>query len=376
VLVIKKQVNTYNFKKISSRMTKEFGTIEKYNERNYAKLLFPIESNLLKINRIHNINSGSRADEAICMCLLMIDGYINRVEYDLDPYISDTNKPFLSALLTSFDPFSNARMMPYLEGKYDMQSREGLIEYFEAPVKCLLRIQKSIEFWTKEYGGNGYFNYLEGQIGEIVPHDDVMSSIIITWKEVDGSNMTMQDIVPDMSFNEVIMELFPGISKIFELGFIPSLDEIHEITREEYDAYQRQGGDISQELYTIIPKNYKYLPPSNEVYLLTHADKIKLGKAALFLYIYARDEGCKSQKSDDVLKFAAKRLPYYLTKGTRFERPRLHVLEPGEVSLTEREEVADLLAHVMGEGTQINITVTDRETNEVKKSTLPIKKHR
>ena len=45
---MKKQVSNYDFGRISSRMAKEFGAIEKYLERKYAHILLPIESNLLR----------------------------------------------------------------------------------------------------------------------------------------------------------------------------------------------------------------------------------------------------------------------------------------------------------------------------------------
>jgi hypothetical protein len=88
------------------------------------------------------------------------------MEYDLDPYISDANEPFLTAILMSVDPFTNERLKPLAEEKHDMRSEEGLRDYFEAPVKCLLRIEKSIMLWTKEFGDAGYFNFLESTMGE------------------------------------------------------------------------------------------------------------------------------------------------------------------------------------------------------------------
>ena len=372
---MKKQVNMYNFERISSRMAQKFGTIEKRLEGKYTKILLPIESNLLRANRKHGINNGNRAVEAIHICLLKIDGYVNEIEYDLDPYISDANKPYVTAILMSFDPFSNENLRHIVEEKCDIQSAEGLCEYFEPPVKALLRIEKSIELWAKDYDANGYFSFLEEQIGEAVADNDKTDCIIVTWKKIDSwDQVTMQDIFPDMGLQEILMELFPTISIIFELGFIPSPDELHEITQDEYAAYQRQGGDISKKLYTLIPKNYKYLGYSNEVSLLTQEDTFKLGKAAIFLHIYAKENGCSSQSSDDILNFAAKRLPAYFAKDTKFERLPMKVLKSGEVPLSEKEELADLLAHIMGEGTALNIKVTYQDTNETEEISIPIEK--
>ena len=321
-------------------MAKNFGSIEKYLEGQYAKILLPIESNLLRANRKSGINNGRRAVEAIHICLFILDGYINQIEYELEPYISDDNAPYLTALLMSIDPFSNESLRLLAEEKCDILSKEGLRDYFEAPVKCLLRIEKSIELWTKERGGAGYFNFLEEQIGKIITNDDKIDCVAVKLKETDTleqANLSIKDIFPEMSLQEVFTELFPTITNIFELGFIPTPDEIYEFTQEQYAAYQRQGGDISKPLYTLIPNNYKSLGLPKEVGFMTKEDTLRLGKAALFLHLYAAKNGFVSQNRDDIIKFAAKRLPAYFSKDTKFERPPLKALEPGEIPLIERD---------------------------------------
>jgi hypothetical protein len=371
---MKEQVNSYNFGRISSRMAKKYGSIEMHLEGKYKQILSVIEGNLLKANRNHGINNGNRAIEAIHICLLMIDGYLNRKKYDLDPYISDTNKPYLNAFLMCFDPFSNEQLKPVVEERCDIHSEESLCEYFEAPVKAMLRIEKSIGLRTKQDGNNGYFSFLEKERGKFIPNEDRIDCIVVTQVEKSADDIPMQDWFSGMNMNEVLTELFPTISDIFKLGFIPSPDELYELTQEQYSAYQRKGGDISKTLYTIIPKNYKYLGPSNEVSLLTREDTVKLGKAAMFLHLYAKENGCASQKSEDILKFAAERLPVYFTKDSKYERLPIKALEPGEVPLTAQEEFSDLLAHIMGEGTALNMTVTYQDTGETEDISIPIEK--
>jgi hypothetical protein len=380
---VKKQVDAYNFEKISSRMAKEFGVIEKYLEGRYAQILLPIESNLLRASRKNGINSGKKVVEAVHICLFAVDGYVNQMEYDLDPYISDANKPFLTALLMSFDPFTNEYLKPRAEEECDLHSKEGLRDYFEAPVKCLLRIEKTIAVWTKERGEAGYFEFLENRIGKRVTNNNKLECVIVKLQEVGtlkDANLTLRDFFPEMDLNEVFMELFPAISAIFKFGFIPSPDEICELTEEQYAAYRRQGGDLPAPLYTVVPKNYKYLEPSNEISLLAKEDTLKLGKAAIFIYKYAAENGCGSHKMDDVLKFVAGRLPAYFSTETKFEHPRMRALEPGEVPLTEREELGDLLAHVLGEGQELNMKVTFKDANDNIEKTenisIPIEKKR
>jgi hypothetical protein len=164
-------------------MTKRFGAIEKNRENKYVDILLPLENNFLKTNRMYGINDGKKAIEAIHICLLIIDGYLNQVEYDLEPYITDANEPFLTALLMCFDPFTNEYLKPHAEEQCDLHSKEGLHDYFETPVKCLLRIEKSITLWTNELGAAGYFNFLEDQMGTSIPHNDKMDCAVIRLKD-------------------------------------------------------------------------------------------------------------------------------------------------------------------------------------------------
>ena len=181
-----KKINLYTFERISRDMARKFGTIKKGDEESYSFLLFPMESNLLKVNRIHQINNGRRALEATRLCLHMIDGYLNQIIYDLDEYITASNKVYLNALLMSFDPFTNDEVMALVAQQYQADSPADLEAYFKLPVMCLLRIEKSIELWTKELGVNGYFDFLETQIGITVPDDDKMNFTVQLRKDVNA----------------------------------------------------------------------------------------------------------------------------------------------------------------------------------------------
>ena len=172
VSVIMIEIPAYCIGKISSRMAKDYGRIEKNQETKYMDILLPIESNLLRVNRKYRFDNGRSVVEAIQICLYQIDGYINEIEYNLDPHISDINRPYLTALLMSFDPFTNEHMRPFVEERCKIYSTEGLRGFFETPVKCLLRIEKSVELWTKELGKAGYFIFLERQLGKAITDND------------------------------------------------------------------------------------------------------------------------------------------------------------------------------------------------------------
>ena len=181
-----------------------------------------------------------------------------------------------------------------------------------------------------------------------------------------------------MNMNDLFLKFFPAITAMLQMGFIPTPENIHELTPEQYAAYQIQGGDVSKRLYTIRPKGNASLSsvPANEVSIMTEDDIPKLGEAVFFIYQYAKNEGCTSQKSEQVLKFVAERLPASFTKGTKFERPNLKVLEAGEIPLSEKEEWVDLLASVLGEGTTLKMKVTHKDTNKTENITIPLIKQR
>ncbi len=172
---MKKKINRYNFDRISSRMSQKFGIMKKGDEEEYALLLFPMESNMLKLHRENEKRDSRRAIEAIHICLLTVDGYLTDTEYDLGNLQSEENEALARGLLMSFDPFTNDEVRETLEETYDLSSKEDLESYFAEPVKCLLRLEKSIEFWMKTKGNDGYFNYVEDLMGDSVKSDLEMS---------------------------------------------------------------------------------------------------------------------------------------------------------------------------------------------------------
>jgi len=125
-----------------------------------------------------------------------------------------------------------------------------------------------------------------------------------------------------MNLHETVFGLMPAVSIIYkDLGFIPTEDEICEISQEQYDAYESKGGDISKRLYTVIPKagKTKVLMPENEIALLTESEIPLLLRAANIVRKYAKAGGCDSDNSDDILAAAAPRLPPIFSEGTKYQ---------------------------------------------------------
>lgn len=155
----------YQFERIYSLMEREFGKIRDGEEQSYAMLLFPIESNALKVHRADPSCNSRRFREAIALALFDIKSNYTGEEFALDKFRNEENEKFENAILMAFDPFTNKHIKKALRKRVDLTNREELHEYYAVSVMCLIRIKKSIDTWEKEGGENGYFNFLEYAIG-------------------------------------------------------------------------------------------------------------------------------------------------------------------------------------------------------------------
>lgn len=131
---------------------------------------------MLKLHRKDPNRTGRQALVATRMALLTIDGYIKQVEYDFSHHATTENQAFLHGFLMSFDPFTNKEIHEVL---MEDASTFDPKKYFVIPIKCLLRIEKSIELWTKKFRSNGYFNFIENHMGHLIEYDDKMNFFIM-----------------------------------------------------------------------------------------------------------------------------------------------------------------------------------------------------
>ena len=174
------KVNQYRFDRISSQMEREYGKIKKGEENDHAMMLFPMEGNMLKVHRAHPESNSRRAIEAITIVLFQIQSYLTDDEYDLDNYRSEDNERLVQALLMAFDPFTNREIREVLEeASVDLGSTEELKEMFGEAVRCLLKIRESAELWCRERGVDGYFQFIENTMGNMVEHDQKMDFAVM-----------------------------------------------------------------------------------------------------------------------------------------------------------------------------------------------------
>lgn len=167
----------YQFERIYSQMEKEFGKIKKGEEEVYAMLLFPMESNALKVYRANPKSNSRRMREAIALVLYDIKGRYMNETYDVAVFRDEDNSHLEKALLMAFDPFTNDEIKMVLG---DQLKPEQLREYYKKPIICLLRIKDSIDTWEKQAGANGYFEFIEQYMGSQINGSEMKFSVLTT----------------------------------------------------------------------------------------------------------------------------------------------------------------------------------------------------
>lgn len=205
------KINQYKFDKICAEMAQKFGRIRKGEEDGYEWMLFPMESNALKVYHAHPSSSGRRMSEAVSLALFQVKSYIMGEEYDLSLFETEDNKRLVHALLMAFDPFTNSEIEKLLKNSFDLENKEALIEYFEVPVLCLIRLKESVDFWEKERGLNGYFAFTEGMFGSRIAKDEKFDYTIS--KQIMDDNNTFANGLFGKLSNGIFGKLSNGKNK-------------------------------------------------------------------------------------------------------------------------------------------------------------------
>lgn len=201
------KINQYKFGKICGEMGQKFGRIQKGEEQGYEPILFPMESNVLKVHRNHPSSSGRRMSEAVSLVLFQVKQYLTGEEYDLSTFESEDNKRLVQALLMAFDPFTNEDIRDLLGKSYDLEDKEVLTEYYKNPILCLIRLKESVDFWENEGGLNGYFAFIESTFGATVPNDEEFDYTICAEEKKGGLFGRFASLLPPKK---------DGVSKIID----------------------------------------------------------------------------------------------------------------------------------------------------------------
>lgn len=170
----------YQFERIYSQMEKEFGKVKKGEEESRAMMLFPMESNALKIHRLQPKANSRRMREAIALVLFDIKGNYEGKPYDTENLRDEGNRALEKALLMAFDPFTNDEIRELM--KDDLKTMD-LREYYREPIRCLLRIKDAVDLLEKNAGADGYFEFIESHMGSEIEHDEQMHFSILRKSE-------------------------------------------------------------------------------------------------------------------------------------------------------------------------------------------------
>ena len=168
-------MQAYQFERIYTQMEKEFGKVKKGEEEAYAMLLFPMESNALKVHRANPESNSRRMREAVGLVLFDIKSRYTEEAYDVEAFRNEDNRKLEEALLMAFDPFTNEEIkrIPGMQ-----LEPKDLHKYYRKPIMCLLRIKDSIDTWEKRAGANGYFQFIEKYMGSQISGDEMDFSVM------------------------------------------------------------------------------------------------------------------------------------------------------------------------------------------------------
>jgi len=175
------EMQQYQFERIYSQMEKEFGKIRIGEEGDHAMLLFPMEGNLLKTHRKNPASNSRRLREAIALALFDVKARYTGEEILVERFRDENNAKLENALLMAFDPFTNEEVYEVVTGGMgiDLEDLDALRSYYAEPVLCMLRIKESVDTMEKRLGANGYFDFIEGYMGEQIVGDEMKFSIFI-----------------------------------------------------------------------------------------------------------------------------------------------------------------------------------------------------
>ena len=81
--------------------------------------------------------------------------------------------------------YTNVEVMELLKQRTGKEklTQEILKEYYKFPVMCLLRIKESIDTWEKRSGADGYFDFIEGYMGDQVNGNEMNFALMNTGSE-------------------------------------------------------------------------------------------------------------------------------------------------------------------------------------------------
>ena len=164
---------------------------------------------------------------------------------------------------------------------------------------------------------------------------------------------------------ELFMELLPSVAAIFELGFIPMLEEIRELDEDAYAAYEQRNGSFERPLFTFAPLDESLL--QNKVISIMFPDEVpKLYKGIEFFRKYAATHKIPFADRRRVFDHAFKNAPQVI-KNLNLANPPKNSASEGEVY----DKVMDFLAAGVDLDSVFTLDVKNSDGVQFSKSFIP-----
>lgn len=148
------KLKEYDLKRVISRARKEYGYIERGTEEDYNPQLDYMEHKIYEVHEKIPISDRS-LQVALIVAIYDLKSIVDDKKYDYTDIVDKDIIEFSKDLQMLFNPYINKEI--YIN-KNSCKSNK---ELFVLPIKCLLRIYDSIDFWHDRYGMNGYYKMLE-----------------------------------------------------------------------------------------------------------------------------------------------------------------------------------------------------------------------
>ena len=90
---------------------------------------------------------------------------------------NEDNERMERVLFMAFDSYTNDEIMEILNAEGEAEdevsrwTEETARNYYRIPAMCLLRLKDSVDLWMKEYGSDGYFDFIKGYMGSKIEGD-------------------------------------------------------------------------------------------------------------------------------------------------------------------------------------------------------------
>lgn len=154
------QMSEYNLERNMARVRKEYGYIAIDEEDELIDELEVIESTLYSFGVIYGVSSEDIKRIVMIVCN-RLNGYVH--DKKLNFFTGKDKKIYLlcDILEEKCNPYMSEYVYEIVKEQIDIDNPANCRVILTPMIQCLERIYKSILFWEKQLGSNGYLEFLE-----------------------------------------------------------------------------------------------------------------------------------------------------------------------------------------------------------------------